>query len=133
MDLEAKEVNYKDLKPLILMAKRLKAGLHLTNEVPNTRWFGFYVKKKLVAFSALFIKKNVCRLRSSFIHPNYRGNGFYWIMLKHRMDIAKNEGCKKITGYCNKHSLAVCLRLGFEAGKLNRNNTTYIQKILNDG
>ena len=128
MELEPREVKHKELLGLLRLAKRLKSGLHLTDEVPDTRWYGYYYKKKLVAFSALFIRKKVCRLRSSFIQPNYRGNGFYWQIMKHRMDVAEKEGCDKITAWCNKHSLEICLRLGFEAKKTARNKNTYVHK-----
>ena len=132
MDLKPKKANRKELLKLMQLAKRTKAGLTLT-DVPDIQWYGYYFKNKLVAFSALFIRKKECRLRSSFIHPNYRGNGFYWKILAHRIQIAEEAGCEKITGWSNEHSLECCKRLGFDTGKTNRNNVTFIFKTLNDG
>jgi GNAT superfamily N-acetyltransferase len=97
--------------------------------------YGIFIGNKLVAFSdAFFINKwdhsiwiknlftkrnleyndNTILFGSTFVHKDYRGNGFQYILRSHLMK--KNSGCRYLTriASANKYSRKNIRKLGFK-------------------
>lgn len=62
----------------------------------GNRFFIGYFKNEPAAASALYINGNVARLGGMGTLVNFRGNGFQNIMIRHRVHLALDEGCKYI-------------------------------------
>ena len=127
--LEHKKVSRDTLTPLIKLAKKTDNYLEF-KEVAGLQWYATYLSDKIVAFTALFIRGKNCRIRSAYVHPNYRGNGIYGEALKYRIAIAQEEGCEKVNAYFAPTSLKVAVKHGFEPKHTNKYGITYAVKTL---
>lgn len=126
-NLKHEKVSRELLNPLIKLAKKTDKHLEF-KEVNGLEWYATYLNEKIVAFTALFIRGKNCRIRSAYVHPNFRGNGIYGEALEFRISKAKELGCTSVNAFFAPTSLRVALRHGFEPKHTNKNGITYAVK-----
>lgn len=117
-----KEVSLIEIKHLINNAK--KENISFTPTKNETKYIGYFVKNIVIGFVGYEIQTAGVRFKSDYIHPNYRGNGYYQELFNYRMDIFRNE--KKISAYCTIKSLSTYLKNGFEIVSTNKKRITYV-------
>lgn len=62
----------------------------------GNRFFIGYLNNEPAAASTLYLNGDVARLGGMGTLFNFRGNGFQNLMIRHRVQLALNEGCKYI-------------------------------------
>jgi len=95
----------------------------------NTNYIGFYDKKKLVAISGYEVLKSKSLLRSTYVLPEYRGQGIYDKLVKHRVSFLLNKGVKVIEMTCTKMSIDYHLKRGATITKQFKNYTKIQYKL----
>lgn len=77
----------------------------------KTKYFGYVINGNIVAIGGYRQYKDYSKILASFTLPEFRNRGIYSKLLKHRLDILKEED---IITYATKHSLNILLNHGFE-------------------
>ena len=117
-----REVSLVEIAHMIPWAK--KEGVSFTPTKNQTKYIARLILDKVIGFVGYEIQTGGVRFKSDYVHPNYRGNGYYQELFDYRMNLFANE--KRITAYCTNKSLSTYLRNGFKATNTNKNNVTYV-------
>ena len=80
----------------------------------------------VIGFVGYTIEKGKARLKSDFVHPDYRGNGIYSMLFAERLN--RLDGIKFMDAFCTPLSLPQYLKNGFIKQKINNFGITYVIK-----
>ena len=117
------------LAPLFAMARRERVPVKETKS-PVEYWVAV-LDGKPIGFAGASVSGNKARLKSDFIHPNYRGNGYHQELFKARMDTLTKEGVTSFDAFCTPLSLPTLLKNGFSEEKKNeKTGIVYVKKEL---
>lgn len=83
----------------------------------------------VIAFVAYTIEKGKARLKSDFVHPNYRGQGIYSLLFAERLN--RLSHLKFMDAFCTPLSLPKYIKSGFIPHKINTFGITYVTKTKN--
>lgn len=78
----------------------------------NTNYIAFYDKKEIVAIAGYDVLKSKCIIRSAYVLSEYRGQGIYDKLVKHRIEFLKEKGHSKFELTCTDMSLPYHLKRG---------------------
>lgn len=81
---------------------------------PGTTLFKMLVDGQLVGFCGYYITGPTFWLGSDYVFRSMRGKGYHQEMVRQRVLMARETGCKFARARCNRMSLSGYLREGFE-------------------
>lgn len=101
------------MKPLLSMARKERVPVKITVS-PVEYWIAF-VDDKAVGFQGATIQKTtIARLKSTFVHPNYRGSGIFDKLFNEAITNLTERGITTFSGFFTPMSYTTGLRYGFK-------------------
>ena len=101
------------MSTLIPMARKERVPVKITKS-PVEYWIAF-VDDKVVGFQGATIQSpTVARLKTTFVHPNYRGSGIFDKLFKEALESLTERGIKTFTGFFTPMSYLTGIRYGFK-------------------
>lgn len=101
------------MSTLIPMARKERVPVKITKS-PVEYWIAF-VDDKVVGFQGATIQSpTVARLKTTFVHPNYRGSGIFDKLFKEALESLTERGIKTFTGFFTPMSYPTGIRYGFK-------------------
>lgn len=98
----------------------------------GTKYLGYLDKNKKVIAVVGYkdMGKNHVRFKVDWVHPNYRGNGYYKKLFSTRIKYVKDffPNLVKISAYCTEKSVNVYIENGFQASGKNGHGHTFVIK-----
>jgi hypothetical protein len=129
MDIEIKEITFKQVKRHVKAAK--KEGITF-DEIPEGvehHWLGAYTGKKLMGMCLMTIYLKHARHAGTYVLKKYRMQGIFRLFMGARERLAMEHGCTMIFATCLPHSWKFLRSLGYYEIQ-NKNNVRYIGKRL---
>lgn len=107
-----------------------KSGV-VVDDSPDTIWIGAYADgSRLVGVTAITLSKNSARIRSSYVHPDYRKCGVYRIMVQYAEGLAVHFNKSKVTAFFNRRTVPYAYAHGYTVKEPNKNGVCFAEKIV---
>lgn len=101
------------MSPLIPLARKERVPVKITVS-PVEYWIAI-VDDKVVGFQGATIQKpTIARLKTTFVHPNYRGSGIFDKLFNETINNLTERGITTFTGFFTPMSYPTGLRYGFK-------------------
>lgn len=102
----------KDIRLLIPLARKERVPVKAT-KTPVEYWCAV-INDTVVGFQgASIINSNTARLKTTFVHPNYRGSGIFDKLFSACLQNLESRGIKVFTGFFTPMSISTGIRYGF--------------------
>ena len=109
-----------------LKALANKERVPLTETKTDVNYLLAELNGLIIGFVGYAIVKGKARLKSDFVHPDYRGQGIYSTLFVERLNRLKDV--KQMDAFCTSLSLPQYLKSGFIKQKTNNFGITYVTK-----
>lgn len=103
-----------------------KERVPLTETKADVNYLLAEIDGQVIGFVGYTIEKDKARLKSDFVHPDYRGNGIYSALFNER--IKRLDKVRHLDAFCTPLSLPQYLKSGFIQKKINKFGITYVTK-----
>jgi len=125
--MEIRQVEFREIEPYAAAVKAEGAGT-LSR---TCLYYGIEVDGKLASFSGLKMKGKKAVMTNSYTLPEFRGRGLHTVLLRYRIDKAREIGAERIVGSCTPASLGIKLKEGFVEARKTPSGYTKVEMELN--
>ena len=122
--LHIRKGNIKEISHLKSLAK--KERVPLTETKADVNYILAEQDGLVIGFVGYTIDRGKARLKSDFVHPDYRGQSIYSLLFAERLNRLANV--KFMDAFCTPLSLPKYLKSGFIPHKINNFGITYVTK-----
>jgi GNAT superfamily N-acetyltransferase len=122
-NLNIKPIDFKYIEPYKKSA--LKSGLTFC---AKTNYYGLFKENELMAFTGVLISSEKIIFKNHYVLPNYRGNGYFKMLLDFSIELSRILNVKKIEATCTDMSIKEYLKRGFRQEKKYKKYTKVVHE-----